>query len=127
MVDNVIYNFNLYGIDYYYNPIFSFDLKYYSPTLTVATTSTTFSYPSYSFTFNNGDLVFKDLLDTGVFESGVGLNYPFLNNYNYLYNDFKFYIRRNVPIANYSGDTSNDSILYDQTLINNNIGRQRLC
>lgn len=126
-IDNVICNFSVLGTGYYFKPILPMNLQYYSSYINSVTTATTFDFPSYAFMFNNGDLLYKNLLSPGIFENGVGLNYPFLNNYNYIYNDFKYYIRRTIPIANYSGTTSNDTVVYNQTLVNSNTGAQRLC
>lgn len=128
-IDYIQSSFINEDILYYYKSFDIFNFKYYSNNLTNTYIDNTFDYPSYAFLFNDGNVVYKNLLDVGYFEEGSnGIDYPFINNINYLYNDFKFIIRRIIPI--YSGNTTNIIIsgsTYNNTLINSDTGDNRLC
>ena len=56
--------------------------------------------PSYAITLPDGTYAWRDLLDLGVNESDeTALDYPFLNNSHYLYQNFCFNLKRQDPFG----------------------------
>lgn len=107
---------------FYYQPFYQMNLRKYSNALENGNTATTSNIPQHAMNVNNnGEMVWRDLLDIGYFEENInGVNYPFMNGRHYLYNDIKLYIRRVTPIS--SGTTNLDIFDYDQSVNVNSTG-----
>jgi len=131
VVDSANYLFNDNLVDYYYDPYSIQPIRVFSNTVINASITTLFTYPSYAIIFYSGDIIYKNYLEVGVFESdGNGIDYPFINNINYIYGDNKFIIRRVIPIADYSTAAVIDTTTtdYNNTATNSiPSGGQRLC
>lgn len=97
VLDTMYYGFtndNAIG-QYQYDAWIKIVYKCYSDHIINVTENTSFDYPDYAFIFSDGDIVYKDLLSVGFFEENTnGIDYPFINNLHYLYNDIKFIIRK---------------------------------
>lgn len=75
-----------------YNPFISVRLRYFSDTLQSANISGTSYYevasiPPYATDIGNGNRVWRNILDQGISDpiSGIGVNYPFVNQRRYLF------------------------------------------
>lgn len=111
----------LFNLTSYYN----FKIRVFSDALTIGNVDSLFNYPDYAFVFNDNSVVFRDLLDIGVFEDELGVDYPFVNNQHYLFNDIKFLIRRNIPLTTYTNNVIND--VYDTELVDPTVKNNRIC
>jgi len=75
-----------------YNPIIPFQLKYFSSALNKANTGTTvyeqqLSIPYYATSLGDGNMVWRDILQQGYVDSetNLGVDYPFINKKRYLF------------------------------------------
>lgn len=60
----------------------------------------TIGVPDYAIKLNDGRYLWRDLLDIGFTENGVDvLDYPFLNGYHYMYNNYCFTVKRQDPFS----------------------------
>lgn len=126
-VDTVSHKFTE-TVDYYYNPYMIIPIRVFSSIVTNVTETTSFDYPDYSILFYSGDIMYKNYLDVGYFEQNTnGIDYPFINNYNYLYNDTKFTIRRVIPLPSSNTITIIDSGTTTYNVITLPTGGARLC
>jgi len=58
--------------------------------------------PDYAVDLGDGRFLWRDLLDIGFNETNdKALDYPFLNNSHYMYDNYCFYLRRQDPFANW--------------------------
>ena len=78
----------------------------------------TYGVPSYAVDLGDTRIVWRDLLDIGFNESDVkALDYPFLNNAHYMYDNYCFTVRRQDPFGvwglyygNFPADPTGDRI-----------------
>jgi len=65
--------------------------------------------PNYAEVYPNGIIAWKNLLPIGFIEpdTGVGVNYPFVNGKHYFYGNYNFYIRRQLPPLETTEPTKN--------------------
>jgi hypothetical protein len=90
-----------------YNPIIPFQLKYFSSSLNKANTGTTvyeqqISIPYYATSIENGNYVWRDILQQGYVDSetNLGVDYPFINKKRYLFSRIILDIIPNLDDAN---------------------------
>lgn len=130
LIDEIVKTFkDSEGTAYFFKQFYDNPIRKKSSVVTSATVDTLFVIPDYGIKFNNGDILYKRILDIGEFEDNIGLDYPYINNMQYVYNDIKFFIRRVIPLPLplylNPGQQGND--VYDNSLINNNLINNRLC
>ncbi len=102
-IDNIIVYEGTGVVAKYYKPFYKIDIKKFSNNIEIGNTGTTLGIPSYSeIVDDQGNRKWKDLLDVGFTEDGEGVDYPFVNDHHYLYNNYNLYIRRVEPLHNLS-------------------------
>lgn len=76
-----------------YSPFIDIKIKEFTSTLQTSENSNNISIPDYNI-FENNLYIWRDLLDKGFIEpdTGVGLDYPFLNGNTYIDNNLRFYV-----------------------------------
>ena len=94
---------NNYFEGYYYSPHKKITLAYYSNQIEYNDNDfRTINIPTYAINLN-GRTQWKDILSKGYFdELGRGVDYPFLNNINYVYSNMFLSVKRQDPDRNYS-------------------------
>lgn len=93
---NAVYTSNREG--YYYYPHNKIEIKKFSNTIEISPQKDNEIYPDYVISDNNGNFIWRDILDIGFFEfDGNGIDYPFVNGTHYLYQDYSIYIRKQLP------------------------------
>lgn len=86
---------------YYYKPHNKIKIKYFSDYIEQGDTGTTL-IPSYATQIDSNLFLWRDVNDIGyINEEGQTIDYPFLNNAHYLYNDINFYLKRQDPFGEY--------------------------
>jgi len=126
----ISYVMNKDGVDLYIKPFMEFEFKITSEVVTDSNKDNLFDYPDYSFVFNNGDVIYKEILDIGYFENSNGMDYPFINKLHYLYKDIKFFVRRVVPLltaADYKNLLPFNNDQFADDLVNDEVNTKRLC
>ncbi len=115
--------------EFYYEPYSLRTTRVFSNTVTTGNEISMFSYPDHAILFYSGDIRYKNYLDVGYFEEGTnGIDYPFMNNLNYLYDDAKFIIRRTIGIATYPKTSDSTSSDYNDTAVGDiPVNGVRLC
>jgi hypothetical protein len=84
---------------YYYEPHHIIKIRDFSSYIEVGDQFTD-GIPSYAVDLGDSRIVWRDLLDIGFNESDVKpLDYPFLNNSHYMYNNYCFSVRRQDPFG----------------------------
>jgi hypothetical protein len=81
------------SLEWEYNPFIPIKLRYLSPNISKKNIKTTsydqlISIPEHANNIdNNGNVVWREILEQGYFDpiTGVGVDYPFINNKRYLY------------------------------------------
>jgi len=87
------------GEGYYYYPHNKIQIRKFSNIIETVPNEQNQIYPDYAQLNNDGTVSWRDLLDIGFFEEGVnGVDYPFVNGCNYLYDNYTIYIRRQKPV-----------------------------
>jgi hypothetical protein len=83
---------NRYG--YYYNPLSPITLRVYSDYIETGDKKNIEGIPDYSYySQNEGTFLWRDLYPYGFIDStGLGVNYPFLNDKHYPFTDINFRI-----------------------------------
>lgn len=114
-VDDIKSNFNFNGIDFWTKSFFPVEFKKFSTILEEGNTNTTTNIPHYSFNFGDLNSKWKDLLDIGFFQDGVGVDYPYMNNLHYLYTDIKLVFNRVLPIDLGIQSNVDDELLYNDS------------
>jgi len=109
-----------------YEPLIPLKLRYFSDDLSLVNISgTTYdevaSIPNYATNIENGNYVWRDILDQGFIDpiSGIGVDYPFVNKKRYLFANIIFDV---IPYLN--DDTTNrifSSIKYGDPSITSNL------
>ncbi len=86
---------------YYYKAHHKFNIKQFSNYIEVGDIYTE-GIPSYAVDLGDGRIIWRDMLEIGFNESDAKpLDYPFLNNAHYLYDNFCFTLKRQDPFANW--------------------------
>jgi hypothetical protein len=63
----------------------------------------TYNIPSYAVNLNDGRIIWRDLLDIGNTDIKIDrLDYPFINGYHYLYQNYCFNVKRQDPFDNWN-------------------------
>ncbi len=84
---------------YYYQPHHLIKIREFSSYIEVGD-QFTYGIPSYAVDLGDTRIVWRDLLDIGYNESDVKpLDYPFLNNSHYMYNNYCFSVKRQDPFG----------------------------
>jgi hypothetical protein len=84
---------------YYYQPHHLIKIRDFSSYIEVGDKFTA-GIPSYAVDLGDTRIVWRDLLDIGFNESDVkSLDYPFLNNSHYMYDNYCFTVRRQDPFG----------------------------
>ena len=84
---------------YYYQPHHLIKIRDFSSYIEVGDQFTD-GIPSYAIDLGDTRIVWRDLLDIGFNESDVkALDYPFLNNSHYMYDNYCFSVRRQDPFG----------------------------
>jgi len=100
VIDNIIVYLETGSIKYY-KPFYKIDIKKFSSNIEIGNTGTTIGIPTYASKVDNeGNMKWKDLLDIGQIEDGDGVDYPFINDHHYLYDNYNLYVRKVSPINN---------------------------
>ena len=91
---------------YYYRPFFKIQLRVFSDYVEQGLAESTEDVPFYAYySRNNNSFIWRDLYTFGFFDAnGSGVNYPFMNNRHYPYQNFIF---RLIP------EGTNISNIYD--------------
>ena len=85
-------------VDYYYKPFYKIDIKKFSNNIEEGNTGTTLGIPSYAEVIDNeGNRKWKNLLNVGESDDEDGVNYPFVNGFHYLYDNYNLFIRKINP------------------------------
>jgi hypothetical protein len=86
------------GEGYYYLPHNKIQIREFSDIIETVPNKSDEIFPDYVQINNNGTVSWRDLLDIGFFEVGnKGVDHPFVNGCNYIYNNYAIYIRRQRP------------------------------
>ncbi len=96
---------------YFYKPHYLYKIRDFSTYISEGTTATTYNIPYYAVdevvldssgnTINTGLLIWRDLLDKGYIDGGdAGVDLPFVNGRHYIFNNIRFYLRRQDPPCN---------------------------
>lgn len=94
--NNVIYITNREG--YYYYPHNKIEIRKFSDSVQTRVQKEDEIYPDYVISDNNGNFIWRDILDIGFIEADDnGLDYPFINGCHYLFEDYSIYIRKQLP------------------------------
>jgi hypothetical protein len=101
---------NNYYEGYFYSPHKKMIIKYYSNQIEYSDIDLpTINVPDYALTVN-GRKMWRDILTKGyIDEIGRGVDYPFLNGFNYISNNFQLSVKRQDPELNY--EHGNDPII----------------
>ena len=84
---------------YYYQPHYKIKIRDFSSYIEVGDQFTE-GIPSYAVDMGDTRIVWRDLLDIGFNESDAKpLDYPFLNNSHYMYDNYCFTLKRQDPFA----------------------------
>lgn len=84
---------------YYYQPHHKIKIREFSSYIEEGDEFTE-GIPNYAITLSDGRIVWRDLLDIGFNESDEKtLDYPFLNNSHYMYQNYCFTVRRQDPFG----------------------------
>jgi hypothetical protein len=87
------------GEGYYYEQHNEIVVREFSDVVETVDNKPNEIFPFWAQVNNNGTVSWRDLLDIGFFEGSVkGVDYPFVNGCNYLYNNYSIYIRRQRPV-----------------------------
>lgn len=124
LIDEVDHIFTLGYDDFKYKPYKPFKIRQFSNALVSTSDEHVFELPDYGFKFFDGTVHFRRLLNIGEIEGTEGLDYPFMNNLHYVYEDLKFFIRGVIPKAVYEYDE--EELEYDQDIIGDT-NNERLC
>lgn len=83
---------------YYYYPHNRVEIRKFSEAIETSPQKENEIYPDYVISDNNGNFVWRDVLDIGVFQpNGNGIDYPFVNGAHYLFQNYSIYIRKQLP------------------------------
>lgn len=94
--NNAIYTTNREG--YYYYPHNKIEIRKFSQSIQSETQKDDEVYPSYVISDNNGNFIWRNILNIGFIEPGNnGIDYPFINGCHYLFNNYSIYIRKQLP------------------------------
>jgi len=92
-------NFSIGGpvnnpLGYYYKPHYKFQIKVYSPYIEESDGAVIANLPNYAYYKNaTQEFIWRDIYPFGfIDENGNGVDYPFMNNKHYPYNNFIFRI-----------------------------------
>lgn len=87
------------GEGYYYLPHNKIQIREFSDVIETTPNRSDEIFPEWAQINNDGTVSWRDLLDIGFFEGGTkGVDYPFVNGCNYLFDSYAIYIRRQRPI-----------------------------
>ena len=86
------------GEGYYYFPNNKIQIRKFSDVIETSVNKSDQTFPDYSQINPEGTVSWRDLLGIGFFEAGTnGVDHPFVNGCNYIYNNYSIYIRRQRP------------------------------
>ncbi|PCI27330.1 hypothetical protein COB55_06005 [Candidatus Wolfebacteria bacterium] len=90
---------------YYYKPFYRIDIRKFSNNVLEGNTGTTLGIPSYATEVDaEGNRRWRELLPIGTIEDETnGVDYPFVNDKHYLYDNYQLFVRRVIPIHELSG------------------------
>jgi hypothetical protein len=96
---------------YFYKTHYLYKIRDFSTYISEGTTATTYNIPYYAIeeirvdssgnTNTTGSLIWRDLLDKGYIDGGdAGVDLPFVNGRHYIFNNIRYYLRRQDPPCN---------------------------
>ena len=104
VISKIVHRFGLMsdptGEGYFLDPFKKLEIMNFSDIIeTSSINEPTGGIPNYAETYPDGGIAWRDLLEIGFIEpnSGVGVDYPFINGRHYFYGNYNFYIRRQDP------------------------------
>ena len=106
---------------YFYKSHYLYKIRDFSTYISEGTTATTYNVPYYATdevrvdssgnTNTTGLLIWRDLLDKGYIDGGdAGVDLPFVNGRHYIFNNIRFYLRRQDPPCNITEGIFNNSL-----------------
>lgn len=105
---------------YFYKTHYLYKIRDFSTYISEGTTATTYNIPYYAIeeirvdssgnTNTTGSLIWRDLLDKGYIDGGdAGVDLPFVNGRHYIFNNIRYYLRRQDPPCNITEGIFNNS------------------
>lgn len=106
---------------YFYKSHYLYKIRDFSSYISEGTTATTYNVPYYATdevridssgnTNTTGLLIWRDLLDKGYIDGGdAGVDLPFVNGIHYIFDNIRFYLRRQDPPCNITEGIFNNSL-----------------